>query len=60
VFEKFHRAREEPRKAASASAWRSARRSSKRTAAKSAARNLAEGGVEFRFSLPLDAETPPP
>jgi len=25
-----------------------------------AARNLAEGGVEFRFSLPLDAETPPP
>jgi len=60
VFDKFHRAREEPAQSGFGLGLAICKTIVEAHGGEIAARNLAEGGVEFRFSLPLDAETPPP
>ncbi|HEX3124955.1 MAG TPA: sensor histidine kinase KdpD [Rhodanobacteraceae bacterium] len=60
VFEKFHRAREEPAQSGFGLGLSICKTIVEAHGGEIGARNLADGGVEFRFSLPLDAEVSPP
>jgi len=60
VFEKFHRAREEPAQSGFGLGLAICKTIVEAHGGEIGARNLAGGGAEFRFSLPLDAEPSAP
>jgi len=57
VFDKFHRAREEPAQSGFGLGLAICKTIIEAHGGEIGARNLAGGGAEFRFSLPLEAET---
>ncbi len=60
VFDKFHRAQEEPAQSGFGLGLAICKTIVEAHGGEIGARNLAGGGAEFRFSLPLDAETAAP
>jgi len=60
VFDKFHRAREEPAQSGFGLGLAICKTIIEAHGGEIGARNLVGGGAEFRFSLPLDAEPAQP